>query len=97
MLFDPTVHFLLISGIPVIYVTWTLLHLFRQRSLFRIPGPRSVSIITGNQAQWCGLGAIPFQEDACDRYGSVFRLNGFLGVRGVVIPRLMYCANFDCI
>ncbi|KAI0030803.1 cytochrome P450 [Vararia minispora EC-137] len=51
----------------------------RQRPLDIVPGPASVSFITGVLTLWFGEDAIPYQEKTMERYGRVIGLPGIFG------------------
>jgi len=65
--------------LAVIAFSLILHRVIRTWSLRKIHGPPSDSLITGNLLQWYGHWSMPFREMATSRYGSVFKLNGFLG------------------
>ncbi|VDC02059.1 unnamed protein product [Peniophora sp. CBMAI 1063] len=62
--------------------------LWRQRSLSKIPGPTNNSFITGNFPQIFRPEGIPFQDHLFSTYGSLFRINGYLGEHMLVTSDL---------
>ncbi|KAI0028312.1 cytochrome P450 [Vararia minispora EC-137] len=55
--------------------------LVRQRSLWYVPGPASVSFLSGILSVWFGENALDFQEKTAERHGRIIGLTGFLGDR----------------
>ncbi|VDB99554.1 unnamed protein product [Peniophora sp. CBMAI 1063] len=56
----------------------------RQWSLRKIPGPANASLISGNLGQILNPDATPFQEHLTATYGSMYRINGYLGEQMLV-------------
>ncbi|KAL0954819.1 hypothetical protein HGRIS_003764 [Hohenbuehelia grisea] len=56
-----------------------LRHIYRQRSLSNIPGPRSQSILTGNIGQIFNARGWGFHEAIAKQFGGVVRINGLFG------------------
>ncbi|KZV75347.1 cytochrome P450 [Peniophora sp. CONT] len=61
-----------------------LRRLHRQWSLRKIPGPPSTSLLSGNFPQMFRPDATPYQDHLTATYGSLYRLNGFLGEQVLV-------------
>ncbi|KAI0027085.1 cytochrome P450 [Vararia minispora EC-137] len=53
--------------------------LVRQRSLWKVPGPEGVSLISGILTTWFGEDALEFHDKTMDRFGRIFTIPGFLG------------------
>ncbi|KAI0056555.1 cytochrome P450 [Artomyces pyxidatus] len=74
-----------------------LLHLasrrIKQISLWKIPGPPSVSFISGNYSQMYHVGAAPFHQHIMDTYGRVIRITGFFWETQLLISDPMACAR----
>ncbi|VDB88479.1 unnamed protein product [Peniophora sp. CBMAI 1063] len=69
----------IIAALCIIIVQPILRRLWRQWSLRKIPGLSNTSIISGNFTQVFRTDAIPYQDRLFEEYGSLFRINGYLG------------------
>ncbi|KZV63339.1 cytochrome P450 [Peniophora sp. CONT] len=58
---------------------------WRQRSLYKIPGPRQQNFLIGNLKQFLGPDSLSFQDDMARAYGRVLRLNGLFGDQLLVV------------
>ncbi|KAI0028313.1 cytochrome P450 [Vararia minispora EC-137] len=61
--------------------------LSRQRSLWYVPGPASVSLLSGILSVWFGEDALAFQERTTKQHGRIVSLTGFLG------DKILYIAD----
>ncbi|KAI0057223.1 cytochrome P450 [Artomyces pyxidatus] len=76
----------------IVAICWVLGHRIKQLPLRRIPGPRSISLLTGNYKQLFHVAAGPFHEKITKTYGRVIRLTGFLGDTQLMISDPMALA-----
>ncbi|KZV60392.1 cytochrome P450 [Peniophora sp. CONT] len=72
----------------VVAVQLILRRIWSQWSLRNIPGPRSDSLIFGNFARMFSTNAIPYQDQLFETYGTVFKINGYLGAQVLVVSDL---------
>ncbi|KZV71438.1 cytochrome P450 [Peniophora sp. CONT] len=65
-----------------------LRRIWRQWSLRKIPGPTNASIVSGNFMQIFHPDGMPLQDHLFATYGSLFRINGYLGEQILVTSDL---------
>ncbi|KAI0060070.1 cytochrome P450 [Artomyces pyxidatus] len=75
---------LLCAGVSLV-LFFAIRHRVKQIPLWKIPGPASVSFMTGNYTQMFHVGAAKFHEHISKTYGSVVRIAGPLGDNQLVI------------
>ncbi|KAI0056554.1 cytochrome P450 [Artomyces pyxidatus] len=82
---------LLITGIVALFRISS--HRIRQISLWKLPGPPSVSLISGNYSQMYHVGAAQFHKHIMDTYGRVIRITGPFWDTQLLISDPMACAR----
>ncbi|KAI0030894.1 cytochrome P450 [Vararia minispora EC-137] len=71
-----------LAAIAFLPVVTAFLRLVRQRSLWSVPGPKSVSFVSGkcrSLSRYLGPDAIQYQAKLRDEYGRIIRIPGYFG------------------
>ncbi|KAI0054807.1 cytochrome P450 [Artomyces pyxidatus] len=85
--------FVLFSGAIGLALFYFVRHRVKQIPLWKIPGPESVSFITGNNSQMFHAGAGKFHEYLIRTYGRVIRITMFLWDTQLVISDPSACTS----